>query len=209
MAEYTPHEEKLHALTHGAGFLVVIAGGVLLLLAAQPAAWQANAALAVYSLALLAMYGTSTLYHSVTQPKLKYACRVLDHCAIFLLIAGTYTPLMVLGLKSATGNWILCANWVLAALGIAMKSITLSDRYKVSVILYCVMGWLCVVCMKPLYLAIGPLSFWLLVGGGVAYTAGVLFYLRRKPYSHTVWHFFVLAGSTLQYGSVLILAVKR
>ncbi len=203
---YSVHEERLHVLTHGAGFLIALAGVALLLFRAGTPAWPA---VLPYGLALLAMYAASSFYHNARDEARKRLLRRLDHCAIYLLIAGTYTPLMLLAVRSTMGYWILGAEWVLAGIGICVKCFTLKSFRGLSETLYLAMGWLCVLCFPALLAGLSRTALFFLIGGGVAYTLGVIFYAFKRPYSHAVWHLFVLAGSSLQYVSVYLLVSQR
>lgn len=153
----------------------------------------------VYGAALLLLYLMSTLYHSVASPRAKEVLRIFDHCSIFLLIAGTYTPFTLITLRQQ-GGWLLFgAIWAAAALGITLNAIDLRRFEKVSVACYVAMGWAVLFHARQLAAALSPAGLWLLVAGGVCYTAGILFYVIRKPYMHGIWHLFVLAGSVCHF----------
>ncbi len=199
---YSPREELVNAVTHGAGAVAVVAGMVLLGVSVSGSGWLTLAAVAVYSVSLLAMYLASTLYHAVSDLEWKAFFRRMDHCAIYLLIAGTYTPLMLLAVGGAWGLGILIAVWALAGIGIAMKCLTMKKCGGLSLCLYLTMGWLCMLCVRPLFLGMSTPGLVFLIAGGVFYTAGVLFYVNKRPYFHAVWHFFVLTGSTLHFLTV-------
>ncbi|MEQ6884435.1 hemolysin III family protein [Salicola sp. Rm-C-2C1-2] len=202
--DYHPFEEIWNALTHGVGVVLALAGTtVLVVLAAfNGDVWSITSA-AVYGISMVVLFLASTLYHSARQPALRRAFKMFDHCAIFLLIAGTYTPFLLVNMRGTLG-WILFAViWGLAASGIAFKLI-FGHRYKgLQVATYLVMGWLVVVAATELPSILGVTELALLVAGGVAYTLGVVFYLGdRIPFNHVIWHLFVLAGGTLHYFAV-------
>jgi hemolysin III len=198
-------EEIANALTHGLGALAsVIGGAVLITLAAlfgDP--WQVVSA-SVFVVALVLLYTISTLYHAVPRPRAKAWLRVLDHCAIYVLIAGTYTPFALVSLRGAWGWALFGIVWGLAAAGVVFKLFFTGRFDRLSTLLYVALGWMGVVAIRPLIDAV-PLSTLLwLVAGGLAYTAGTAFYLsKRLPYGHAIWHVFVLAGSVCHFAAVL------
>lgn len=203
---YTPQEELANTLTHGAGALLGIAGLAILLRAAWPLGAGYVAGYAVYGGCLVAMYLASTCYHAVWGERLKQFCRRLDHCAIYLLIAGTYTPVMTVAIGGTLGGWLLGIVWLLAAVGIAFKCCAMRRFNRLSLVLYLTMGWLGIIAVKSLIAGMPPLALGLLVAGGVVYTLGVAFYVQDRPYCHAIWHLFVLGGSILQFFAVLNLA---
>jgi len=156
---------------------------------------------AIYGTTLVIMYGSSTIYHALTHEKLKKRFQTFDHSSIYLLIAGTYTPMTLVVLQdSPYGYSIAAAEWITAIFGIYMKFKYPKRFETLSLILYVLMGWLIVIAMEPLRAAIPDNGFYLLVAGGLAYTLGVYFYVKdHKPYYHAVWHLFVLAGSIFHY----------
>lgn len=199
---YTAGEELANSLTHGFGLLLSVAGLIGLMLVAGGIHEIASSL--VYGVALVLVYTTSTLYHGVRDAGAKRVLRTLDHIAIFLLIAGTYTPFMLIALRGAWGWSLFAVVWTLAVLG-AIFELTALRRYRRAMIaLYVGMGWVGLVALKPLVAALPVPGLWLLFGGGVSYTAGVAFYVwRNLRYHHAVWHLFVLGGSVLQYFAVL------
>ena len=204
-----PREEAANAVTHGIGALAALAGGVVLvvLAAMHGDAWRLAAAI-VFATSLLLLYLASTLYHCARQPGAKARLKVFDHCAIYLLIAGTYTPFTLVALRGNVGWWLFAAIWSLAALGVLFK-LRFTGRFKlVSTLLYVAMGWLALVAIKPLLVALDDWSLRWLLAGGIAYTLGTVFYHRPSlPYSHAVWHLFVITGSVCHYLAVLPLMV--
>lgn len=208
---YSLGEEIAHSVTHGVGAILSIAGlTVLVALAAlRGTAWHVVSC-AVFGSTLVVLYTISTLYHSVTHPRVKRVLRMLDHAAIFLLIAGTYTPFTLVNMRGGWGWALFGVVWGLALLGIAFK-MTSSNRFRLlSVPLYLLMGWLVLIALKPLVDSVAPTGLALLVAGGLAYTVGIGFYAwKNLPYSHAVWHLFVLVGSLLHYFAVLLYVIPR
>jgi len=201
-------DERWSAITHGAGAVLGVAGSAVLitLAAVWGDGWQLASAI-VFSVTLVLLYTASTLFHAAPfKTALKARLNVLDHCAIYLLIAGTYTPMTLVGLREHGGWWLFGAIWTLAAIGIVFKLFTRGRYRKLSTLIYVLMGWIAVVAIEPMT---EQLSTWTLVwifSGGIAYTLGTLFYLsRRIRYTHTIWHGFVLAGSGLHFAAVATL----
>lgn len=203
-APYSALEERAHALSHGAGALLALAGTVALVLKAAPTgSLTAVVAVLVFGASMVVLYGASAAYHSAVEPELRRRLRVVDHAAIYLLIAGTYTPFALLVLPATWGWSLFAVIWGLAALGIVFKVFFTGRFNALSVTIYVTMGWCGVVAAKPLLAALAPAGVTLLVAGGLAYTGGVAFYvLKRMPYHHVLWHLFVLAGSALHFAAV-------
>lgn len=202
----TEAEERLNWLSHGAGLLLSLVGLATLYLAARPLGWAAVAACTVYGLTLVAMLGVSTCYHTCPHGRPKQVARLLDHCCIPLLIAGSYTPFMVLALGGWRGWAMMVAIWGLATLSIRHKLTSHDPFGAVSVGICLLMGWLVMAVWKPLVLCLDPAALRWLVTGGVLYTAGVPFYAwSRLPYNHSIWHLFVLAGAASHFAAVLAL----
>ena len=201
-ARYTSGEELANSLTHGVGLLLAIVGLCGLMFAAGDV--RETVTCLVYGVTLILVYATSTLYHGVHRPDAKQLLRTLDHVAIFLLIAGTYTPFVLIALRGAWGWSLFGTVWVLATLGALFELSRWRHARGVRVALYIAIGWVGLVAIKPLVAALPVPGLWLLFGGGVSYTFGVLFYVRRSlRYHHAVWHMFVLGGSVLHYFAVL------
>ena len=198
-------EERASALTHGFGAVAALAGGtVLVVLAAlRGDGWQLAAAI-VFSVSMLLLYVASTLYHAVSHPGAKARLKVFDHCAIYLLIAGTYTPFTLIGLRGEVGRNLFIAIWSLAAAGIVFK-LFFTGRFKlVSTLVYVAMGWLVIVAIKPVWAALDAWTLGWLFAGGLSYTLGTVFYHRPSMrYSHAVWHLFVIGGSLCHYIAVM------
>jgi hemolysin III len=208
---YSPSEELTHVATHALGALLSVAGLVVLVAAALRADQSAAlAAAAIYGLTLLAVYLTSALYHGITEPRAKRLFMMLDHCAIYLLIAGTYTPFALLMLPPATGWPLLTAIWACALAGVAFKVALYRNlailRYDRLTAFVCVaVSWAGALWAAPVLMqTLAPQGQALLFAGGIGYTMGVAFYLwDRLPYHHAIWHLFVLGASACHYFSVL------
>jgi hemolysin III len=197
-------EEVWNALTHGAGVLLSLAGGAVLitLTALWGDSWRLAGAI-VFALALVLLYAASTLYHAIPHPGAKSRLKVFDHCAIYILIAGSYTPFTLVGLREHGGWWLFGAIWSLAIMGVVFK-LFFTGRFKlVSTLIYLAMGWLIVFAAKPMISALSPATIYWLLAGGLAYTLGTIFYMsKRIPYTHAIWHGFVLLGSACHYVAV-------
>jgi len=203
--QYTAREEIANGITHGIGVLLSIAGLVVLIIKASfhGDAWHI-VSFSIFGSTLIILYSASTLYHSISNPSLKIGLKKFDHSAIFLLIAGTYTPFLLVHLRGALGWSLLGVIWILAATGIVIKLFCIQRVKKISVGLYLFMGWLCLIPMYGLMRTLPPVSISLLIIGGVFYTVGVVFYSwKRLPNHHAVWHLFVLGGSISHFFSVL------
>ncbi|TVQ30048.1 MAG: hemolysin III family protein [Wenzhouxiangella sp.] len=200
----THSEEIVNALTHGLGVILAIGGGaVLITLAAVFAGAREIVSVTVFVAALVLLYSVSTLYHSARRPLLKERLKILDHCAIFLLIAGTYTPFTVAAIRGGWGWSLFGIVWTLALFGILFK-LFFTGRFRyLSTATYIGMGWLIVIGFAPLSQALTPTALFWLITGGVVYTAGTLFYHNERiPYSHAIWHLFVLGGSICHFAAV-------
>ncbi|HQO05359.1 MAG TPA: hemolysin III family protein [Fervidobacterium sp.] len=202
---YTMGEEIANSVTHGVGALLSIAGLVLLIVFS---AFTANSltitSFTIYGASLFLLYLISTLYHAIQHKKTKFIFEIMDHSAIYLLIAGTYTPFCLVSLKGALGWTIFGIVWGCAALGIVFKIFFVKKFMFLSTLMYILMGWMVVFALKPLIAATSKQTIIFLVIGGLFYTFGAIFYVWRKvKYHHMVWHLFVLAGSVFHYFSVL------
>ncbi len=198
-------EELASALTHGLGATAALAGGAVLitLAALYGNAWQLGAAI-VFGVSLLLLYLASTLYHSFQHPVLKGRLKVFDHCAIYLLIAGTYTPFTLIGLRGPLGWTMFAAIWTLALAGVVFKLFYTGRFKRLSTLIYIAMGWLVVIAIKPVLDALDAWTFGWLIAGGLFYTLGTIFYHRESiPYSHAIWHLFCIAGSVCHYVAVM------
>ncbi len=205
LKKYTTGEEIMNGITHGIGTGLSIAGLVILvvLAALYGDPWHI-VSFSIFGATLIVLYSASTLYHSISNPRAKTILKKLDHSAIFLLIAGTYTPFVLVSIRGAWGWSIFGVIWALALFGITMKFISVFRYQKLAVVLYLFMGWLGVIAIKEIVGAISTPSLVLLVAGGLSYTTGVIFYaLRKMPFNHGIWHIFVLGGSVSHFFSVL------
>jgi len=161
----------------------------------QLSAWQ-KAGVVVYGISLILMFLTSTLYHAVSHPRAKQVLRRFDHCAIYLLIAGTFTPLLTIPIESLSANVVLIIVWSMAVVGVVFKLFFTGRSKWISVGTYLLMGWLSVVVIYQLYQALPTAGFVLLLAGGFAYTVGVIFYVNKNtPFNHAIWHRFVFIGA--------------
>jgi hemolysin III len=203
--DHSPIEELANAITHGIGLLLSVTGFVILLVLAaiRGGAWHIISC-AIYGATLVCLYAASTLYHSIHSPRLKRALLIFDHCAIYLLIAGTYTPFLLVNLRGGWGWSLFGVMWGLAFAGILFK-LRFGDHYPIlSTSFYVLMGWLGVIAFRPVMTHISATGLsWLLIGAAM-YMIGVFFYAHKKiPFNHVIWHVFVLAGSTCHYFAVL------
>ncbi len=198
-------EELANALTHGLGATAALAGGAVLitLAALYGDRWQLIGAI-VFGICLLLLYIASTLYHAIQHPVAKARLKVFDHCAIYLLIAGTYTPFTLIGLRGPWGWGLFAAIWLLALSGVVFKLFYTGRFRLLSTLIYLAMGWLVLVAIKPLLGALDGWTLGWLLAGGVCYTLGTVFYHRPAlPYAHAIWHMFVIAGSVCHYVAVM------
>ncbi len=206
---YSCGEEIANSISHGVGWMLS-AGGLALMvtLASLNGGALRIVSVAVFGASLVILYGASTLYHALPFPRTKRVFRVLDHSAIYILIAGTYTPLALMVLTGAKG-WILFgAIWSLAVVGLLVTATGSERRKRTELVLYVGMGWLVVVVARPLFASLSTSSTVLFVVGGLCYTLGLIFYgWRRLPYGHLVWHIFVLGGSTTHFFAILFSVV--
>ena len=198
--------ERLNGGTHLMGAVLAAAGaaGLIVLAARQGDPWKITS-FSIYGAMLLALYTLSTLYHS-TRGRVKDVFRKLDHCSIYLLIAGTYTPFTLVTLRGAWGWSLFGVIWGLAALGIAQEAWLAKGARIVSLVIYVLMGWLAVIAVSPLIDALTPAGFAWLAAGGMLYTAGIVFYAfdEKLRHGHGIWHLFVLAGSVSHYFAILL-----
>ena len=196
----TRGEEIANTVSHGLGALLALAGAAALAVrGVLSGSFKAGFSLVAYGVSLVLLYTASAVYHAARDPEVKKALRVMDHCSIFVLILGTYVPMSLLVVGGRTGWMLFLTNTTLAAIGITLNAIDLKRFDKMSLALYALMGWLVVAAMGAIIATLPPLGLGLLAAGGVAYTAGILFYKSQGKYMHFVWHLFVLAGSILQY----------
>ncbi|MBR6481125.1 MAG: hemolysin III family protein [Thermoguttaceae bacterium] len=205
--EYTLAEELIHSISHGIGSLLSIAALVLLIVrAATHAPAQATASCVVgftiFGVTLFILYTMSTLYHARLPHTARFVFKILDHSAIYLLIAGTYTAFCLSILRGSMGWTLFGLIWGLALFGVTMDAVFACRLTWLSIPLYLIMGWLVLIAIKPLLAVIPPLSLTYLVIGGVAYTVGAVFFIIDRKWLHAIWHFFVLAGSITHFFAV-------
>ena len=208
---YTLAEELINSISHGTGALAAAGGMAVLIVfsALQGDVWKVVSS-SIYGATMIMLYTFSALYHSFTDGKVKSVFRIFDHCSIFLLIAGSYTPFTLVTLREATPaiGWTLFGVvWGAAIIGIVLNIVSL-EKFKIfSMICYIAMGWAVVFAIKPLIANLAKGGIILLAAGGLAYTVAIIFYAIRKKYMHSIWHFFVLGGTILQYFAVLFYVV--
>jgi hemolysin III len=189
-------EEVLNATTHAVGVVASIAGGAALIVrASQRGDARLIIGVSVFAATLVVLYTASTFYHFVRHPDFKRRLKIFDHAAIYALIAGSYTPFTLAGMRGAWGWSLFGVTWGLAVAGIVFKLFYAGRFRGVSTLIYIGMGWLAVIAAGPLMRALQMTTLAWLVAGGVTYTLGTLFYLSRRTYAHAIWHMFVLAGS--------------
>ena len=202
MRLYSMGEEIASAVTHGIGALLAIAGTVVLLVKGS-GTWQI-VSFSIYGASMFMLYISSTMYHSLTHFGAKKVFQILDHSSIFMLIAGSYTPFMLVSVRGAWGWSIWGVIMGLAVAGIIIEAVARDRFHKVQLVIYVLMGWMCVIVMPEMKASIPWDGIVWLTIGGVCYTSGVIFYVWTKlPYSHPIWHLFVLAGSISHYLAVL------
>ena len=197
-------EEIINSITHGIGALLsIIALIALILLAGKLDDIWYMVSFSIYGCTLIILYLSSTLYHSFSNPKIKNLFARFDHVSIFLLIAGTYTPILLTSIRGIWGWTLFGIIWGLALVGAVIRSIYLHRFRKLMVAVYLGMGWMFVLAGKQIFLSLPSTSIIFLVLGGIAYSVGVIFYMwRNLPYSHGIWHLFVLAGSVLHFFAI-------
>ncbi|GAA0856901.1 PAQR family membrane homeostasis protein TrhA [Aliiglaciecola litoralis] len=198
---YSPKEELINALSHGIGLIFAVLGLVYLLIRSESA--TAITASAIYGASLTIMFLSSTLYHSAKQKRARQLFKLVDHSAIYLLIAGTYTPILAVSIGGWVGWTSLSVIWAIALFGVTFKVFVRHRFPRVSVITYLVMGWLAVVLAYPLYQALPFDGLLLLVAGGLCFSIGVIFYVKKHlMFTHAIWHFFVIAGCACHYFAI-------
>ncbi|MGB0774918.1 MAG: PAQR family membrane homeostasis protein TrhA [Akkermansiaceae bacterium] len=201
----TRSEELASAITHGIGAALSVVGLVWMVVVSNSDPWKITAG-AIFGSTLILLYLSSTLYHSFSGPRVKSFFQILDHSAIYLLIAGSYTPLTLVTLRGPWGWSLLGVVWFMAIGGVIVKSVMKNNReHWLSTALYLVMGWLAVIAAAPLVRSLPAGGLALLVAGGLCYSGGVVFFVRQKlRYNHAIWHLFVLAGSACHALAVIL-----
>ena len=202
---YTAGEELLNAISHGLGVLLGIAGSAILIVVAtlHSDVWGI-VSVSVYGFTLILLYSMSTLYHALSNEKAKRIFRILDHSTIYLLIAGSYTPYLLVTIRGTMGWIVFSIVWGCAVIGIVLNAISLERYKKISLALYLISGWAAVIATKPIVEHLVFEGLMLMLLGGVFYTGGIVFYkMKQHKYFHGIWHFFVLGGSIAHYFSIL------
>ena len=202
-------EELANALSHGLGIVLSLAAVTLLaVFAALNGTARHIVSFSIYGATLVLLYTASTLYHSFRNPRVKHILRICDHAAIYLLIAGTYTPFALVVFHGAFGWTLFGLVWGMAATGVLLKLLFVGRFHGVAVGLYIAMGWLIVIGINPLIRSVPGPGLALLVAGGLLYTGGVVFYANKRiPWNHAIWHLFVLGGSVCQFFAILFYAL--
>ena len=206
-SEYSDIEERANAITHGLGVVLGVIGLILLLIRAFD--YQADmltvASMTIYGSSIILLFLASTLYHSITTEKTKRLLKTLDHCAIYLLIAGSYTPFLLVGLRTSLAMGLMAVIWGIALVGIIMKIAFVYRFKRLSLFIYLAMGWLSLIVVYQLAMNIDIGGLVLLAVGGVIYSLGVIFYVaKRIPYNHAIWHLFVLAGCACHFFAIYL-----
>ncbi|UPR58110.1 hemolysin III family protein [Vibrio sp. ED004] len=206
-SEYSNIEERANAITHGLGVVLGLVGLILLLIRAfdHQADMLTIASMAVYGSSIILLFLASTLYHSITTEKTKRLLKTLDHCAIYLLIAGSYTPFLLVSLRTPLAMGLMAVIWGIALVGIIMKIAFVYRFKRLSLVTYLAMGWLSLIVVYQLAMNIEMGGLVLLALGGVIYSLGVIFYVaKRIPYNHAIWHLFVLAGCACHFFAIYL-----
>ncbi len=209
--KYTAREEIANALTHALGVVLGIFGLILMLQQSLEfgTAWHVTAC-AIYGVSLILLYMASTAYHAAPPGGKKRLFQKLDHAGIFVLIAGTYTPFTLISLSGVWGWSIFAVVWGLAIIGLYHELFARKQFPRLALGLYLVMGWMMMIAIKPMMDAVPSGGLWLLLAGGLSYTAGVVFYVRDSlPYHHAIWHLFVLGGSVCHFLAILLYVLPR
>jgi hemolysin III len=198
---YSVVEEWLNSVSHGLGLIAAVIGLAFMLYRADGALTVSAAT--IYGITLILMFLSSTLYHATSHEKAKGWLKLFDHSAIYLLIAGTYTPFLLISIGGVLGITMTVVVWSLAIGGVAFKLIAQHRYPKVSVMTYLLMGWIALGLIYPLYVALPSAGLWLLVAGGLSFSIGVCFYVAKKvKYTHAIWHVFVIGGCSCHYFSI-------
>ncbi len=199
--DYTVGEEIFNSVTHGVGTVLSLMGlGAIVTIAAYESDWVGVLSASLFGFGMVLLYCMSTLYHAFTPPKVKKFFRIMDHCSIFVLISATYTPfLLVLLRDNQRALIIFFVLWGCTVAGILLQIFALKRFEKLSLILYVIMGWMAVWLMTDIVKVLSTPGVWLLIGGGLCYTGGIIFYSIKRKFMHAIWHMFVLAGNILHY----------
>lgn len=208
MRKQTPFEEKLNAITHGIGAVLGLVALIIMVIWETKKTEYSLFSVVVYGLSIIILFTASTLYHSVTDEKKKHYFRIVDHVSIYLLIAGTYTPVLLITLEQSLGWTLFYTVWGIAAFGVVLKLFFTGRFNFFSTLLYLVMGWLIVFDFATLSSIMEPNGIVLLMAGGLSYTVGIVFYAIEKiPYNHVIWHLFVLGGAICHFFMILLYVI--
>ena len=202
--EYSSREELAHALTHGIGALLSVAGLVLLIVRASATGdvWRV-VSFSIFGASMVLLYTASTLYHSLSWTSARMRLKIFDHAMIYVLIAGSYTPFLLVTLRGVWGWSLFGVLWGMALMGIVFKLFFIGRFHRLSTLLYLTMGWVGVIAAKPMYAALPAACLWWLLAGGLFYSVGTIFYTRESlKYHHAAWHLFVLAGTCCHFQAV-------
>jgi len=201
---YPPKEEKLNILSHGIGFILSIVALILLILKAQMLGNNKYLiSFIIFGASMVLLYAASTFYHSAKTHRLRIKMNILDHAAIYILIAGTYTPLALITLDGQTGWIILWVVWLMALGGVILKLFYAGSYQLLSTIMYVAMGWLIIFALNPLIENFSTIGLWWLFAGGISYTIGAIFFMQNKlPFNHAIFHIFVLLGTFAHFVSI-------
>lgn len=203
--EYSKNEELVNAITHGVGMVLGIVGLILLLVKAMDLQSDALTltSMAIYGSSIIVLFLASTLYHAIPHPRAKRWLKTFDHCAIYLLIAGSYTPFLLVSLRTPLAIGLMIVIWTIALLGIIMKLAFVNRFKRLSLTSYLVMGWLSLIVIYQLAISLNIGGLTLLAVGGLVYSAGVIFYVAEHiPFNHAIWHGFVLAGCVCHFFAI-------
>ena len=212
---YSFKEELANTITHTFGFFLSLIGGIILIIDSvnlylydgKDSIYIVSAI--IFSISLLLMYASSSFYHGIKNNQIKSILQKLDHCAIFILIAGSYTPFTLITLANDSGFSLFIFIWILAAIGILLETFPFKNSFAIAMGLYFVMGWCVLAYFQELQSLMPVNALMLLIGGGLAYTFGIIFFAWKKiPYNHAIWHLFVLAGSISHYFAILYYVVQ-
>jgi hemolysin III len=205
------HEEIANSVTHGIGLVLSVIGfAVLIVFTCLYGSALHITSCSVYGATLVILYTASTLYHGLRSPRIKHIFKIIDHCSIYLLIAGTYTPFTLVMLRGGWGWSLFAVVWLLSFVGIIFKLFFINRFMILSTVVYVLMGWLAIVAIKPMVAMIPPGCILWLVAGGLFYTVGVLFFAWHKiPYNHAIWHVFVIAGSVCHFFAVMLYVLPK
>lgn len=211
LVHYSDREQLVNRCTHGFGAVAGLFGAIaLIMLASRQHDSYRVVSSCIYGISMVTFYCLSTAYHSVRTPSLRYIFRIIDHASIYLMIAGSYTPFALVTMRGPWGWWLFGTVWGLGTVGAVMKIFTIHRLRFIGPMLYIALGWIVVIALKPLSAALPADGLLLLFAGGVAYTAGVIFYLwDRLPYNHAIWHLFVLTGSACHFCSIYYYVIPR